>query len=167
MFCNSRTHSTVGSRTSSKRKRVCPHKPRERRTAFTLVELMVVIVIIGLLAGAVTVNVRNYMIKGKQSVAKMEIAKIRTALETFYNFKSRYPTSAEGLDVLVHPEDGDESEAWLPRVPLDPWGNPYEYNQPGRNGPYEIITYGADAAEGGKSADKDLTSDDLDEELDQ
>ena len=148
----------------TRNKRITDSVPPSARRAFTLVELMVVIVIIGLLAGAVTVNVRNYLIKGKQSVAKMEIAKLRTAIETFHNFNSRFPTSDEGLDVLANPIDGDESEAWLSRVPLDPWGNAYEYHQPGRNGPYEVICYGADGAEGGEGQDKDLTSDDLDEE---
>lgn len=146
------------------RRDVLRRNARRCRSAFTLVELMVVIVIIGLLAGAVTVNVRNYMLKGKQSVAKLEIAKMKTALETFYNFKSRYPTSTEGLDLLVNPADGDESQSWLDRVPRDPWGNAYEYHQPGRHGPYEIICYGADGAEGGEGGDQDLSSDDLDEE---
>lgn len=133
------------------------------RHAFTLVELMVVIVIIGLLAAAVTVSVRSYLVAGKQSVAKMEIAKICQALDTYYTAYDRYPTNDEGLDLLVEPSD-KFVEGLLNKVPTDPWGNPYEYNQPGREAPYEVICYGADGREGGDMANRDIRSDNLDDE---
>ncbi|MCA9264563.1 MAG: type II secretion system major pseudopilin GspG [Planctomycetales bacterium] len=136
---------------------------RRIRRAFTLLELMVVIVIIGLLAGAVTVSVRSYLIRGKQSVAMMEIAKICEALETYYSAYDTYPTSDVGLQALV--EESDQFAAGLlSKVPLDPWNHPYEYVQPGRSGPYEVICYGADGQEGGEGADRDLSSDNLEGE---
>ena len=111
-----------------------------RRAGFTLVELMVVIVIIGLLSGAVTIGVRSYLISGKQSVAKMEISKIQTALDTFYSVYSRYPTSEEGIRVLTEKSE-KIPDSLLSKLPVDPWGNEYEYLQPGRTGPFEIICY--------------------------
>lgn len=129
------------------------------RSGFSLVELMVVIVIIGLLAGVVTINVRSYLIKGKQSVAKLEIAKICQALDSYYAEHDRYPTNEEGIAVVATKSDGT-----LNKVPLDPWKNPYEYHNPGRGNdlPYEVICYGADHREGGSGGDADLSSADLD-----
>lgn len=127
---------------------------------FSLVELMVVIVIIGLLSGVVTISVRSYLIRSKQNVARLEISKICSALETFYTTYDRYPSSQEGLTVLA--EGSDEfPDGILTFVPKDPWDQPYEYVSPGRIGPYEVICYGADHREGGSGADRDLTSAEL------
>lgn len=130
------------------------------RGGFTLVELMVVVLIIGMLAGAVTLGVRSYMISGKQNVARMEISKICTALETYYAAYDRYPRNDEGLQVLTEPSD-KFADGLLSKLPKDPWGHEYEYNQPGSSGPFEVICYGADHREGGEGADKDLSSEDL------
>lgn len=127
---------------------------------FTLIELMVVVVIIGLLAGAVTIGVRGYLIAGKQNVAKMEIAEVCQALETFYTAHDRYPNNDEGLEILTQPSQKFVS-GLLSKVPVDPWGNPYQYNQPGRSGAYDVICYGADGREGGQGADVDISSEDL------
>ncbi len=136
---------------------------RRRRNGFTLVELMVVIVIIGLLAGAVTVSVRSYLIRGKQSVARMEIAKICQALDTFYTVHDQFPTVDQGIASLV--EDSDEfPDGLLNKLPKDPWGHAYIYQQPGRDGPYEVISYGADNQQGGDKADKDITSSQIESE---
>lgn len=138
-------------------------KPQRRiRHGFTLVEVMVVIVIIGLLAGAVTMSVRSYLVAGKQNVAKMEIANIVQALNTFYSTHDRFPSNQEGLEILSQPSD-EFVDGLLSKIPLDPWKNPYQYNQPGRSRPFEIVSYGADGREGGEGADRDISSDDLDE----
>ncbi|QDT07413.1 Type II secretion system protein G precursor [Rubripirellula lacrimiformis] len=133
---------------------------RCRRAAFTLVELMVVIVILGLLSGVVTMSVRSYLIRSKQNVAKMEISKICQALETFYTTYDRYPKNQEGLPVLSQPSD-EFAEGILTFVPSDPWGHPYEYVSPGKTKPYDVSCYGADHREGGTAADKDITSNEL------
>jgi general secretion pathway protein G len=130
---------------------------RVKRHAFTLVELMVVIVIIGLLAGAVTISVRSYLIRGKQSVARMEIAKICQALDTYYTVYDRFPTVDQGIAALI--EESDQfPDGLLNKLPKDPWGNDYIYQQPGSDGPYEVLCYGADNQQGGDKANRDITS---------
>jgi general secretion pathway protein G len=121
---------------------------------------MVVIVIIGLLAGAVTIGVRSYLIAGKQSVARMEISKICQALDTYYSVFDKYPSTEEGIAVLAEKNE-KLADALLSKLPTDPWGRPYEYMQPGRKNAYEVICYGADGREGGEGADRDMTSDNL------
>ena len=137
---------------------------QKNRVGFSLVEIMIVIVIIGLLAGVVTVNVRSYLIKAKQNVARQEIATIIQALDSFWAAYNRYPTNEEGLEILVSPsEKFPEPPLSKTSVPKDPWDKAYIYNSPGASGPYEVITYGADAREGGEGADTDITSDHLKE----
>jgi general secretion pathway protein G len=127
------------------------------RSAFSLVELMVVIVIIGLLSGVVTISVRSYLIRSKQNIAKLEISKICSSLETFYITYDRYPTNQEGLEVLAEKSD-EFPDGLLPFIPDDPWRNRYEYVSPGRTMAYEVVCYGADNREGGSGADMDMTS---------
>lgn len=130
------------------------------RAGFSLVELMVVIVIIGLLASVVTFSVRSYLIRSKQNVARLEISKISQALETFYASYDRYPTNEEGIAILASPLD-EYPEGLLSFVPDDPWGHAYEYVSPGRNEAFDVVCYGADHREGGVSADKDIRSDEV------
>ena len=132
----------------------------KQRNGFSLVELMVVIVILGLLAGVVTISVRGYLIRSRQQIARTEISTIQNALDTFYSQHSRYPTNEEGIEVLAKKSE-DGIDALLSKVPVDPWKNPYEYHSPGKNGPYEIICYGADHREGGTGENRDISSDEL------
>lgn len=136
------------------------HTRKTLRKAFSLVELMVVIVIIGLLAGTVTVSVRSYLIRSKKNVAKMEISKICEALETYYAQFDEYPRNDEGLEALIQKTD-EFPDGLLTRVPKDPWGNPYQYNHPGRVRPYDVICFGAGGREGGEGAEADISSEDL------
>jgi general secretion pathway protein G len=133
---------------------------RGTRNAFSLVELMVVIVIIGLLSGVVTVSVRSYLVRGKQTVARMEIAKIAQAIDTFYGEYDRYPTTDEGLAALVQKTD-KFPDGLLNKMPLDPWKHSYEYIYPGQNAPYQLICFGADHQEGGVGADADISNTDI------
>lgn len=133
---------------------------KRNRRGFSLVELMVVIVIIGLLSGVVTISVRSYLIHGKQAVARLEIAKLAQAIDTFYSHFNRYPTNEEGIGVLAQKSDAFP-DGLVNKVPLDPWGHGYEYNYPGRKGPYDLVCYGADHREGGAGADSDLTNSDV------
>ena len=134
-----------------------PSCSRTYRTGFSLVELMVVLVIIALLAGVVTLNVRGYLVKAKADVARADISTVSGALETFYTLHDRYPTNEEGLEVLATPTPR-MSEPLLNKVPKDPWGRAYVYNSPGRETPYEVMTLGADGREGGEGTDADIGS---------
>lgn len=123
-----------------------------RCSAFSFLEIMVVVVIIGLLAGAVAINVRKYVDKAKLNRARSDIATIVNAVESHYADNGSYPSNEEGLGVLAIKKN------------KDPWGRPYQYNQPGRNEPYEVLCYGADGREGGEDANRDITSETLEED---
>lgn len=133
---------------------------RLRPNAFSLVELIVVMVILGMLAGLVAVRTRGYLISSKQNAARAEIANIVKAIETFYADQGRYPNTDEGLDVLAQGTD-TWPDGFLNKVPLDPWKNSYEYVSPGSTEPYEVICLGADGREGGDGENKDITSESL------
>ena len=135
---------------------------RLRRRAFSLVELIVVMVIIGLLASIVVFKTRSFLIVSKQNAARGEISRIVQALETFYSVHGRYPTNEEGLEILAQPSD-EFPDGLLNKVPIDPWKRPYVYNNPGRKSAFEVICLGADGREGGTGADQDITSDDIEE----
>lgn len=141
---------------------MCCESQQESRHAsrgrgFTLMEMMVVLVLIGLLAAVVAINVRSYLVKGRQTAARADIAVIEQALATFYAEYGRYPNTQEGLEVLVRPTERLPDPPLL-KFPRDPWGRPYVYTAPGRTGPYEVICYGADGRERGEGADADITS---------
>lgn len=134
-----------------------------RRRGFSLVELMVVLVIIGLLAGLVTLNVRGSLDRAHQQAARADIARICQALEIFYSVHGRYPTNEEGLEILTRPTDRLDEPLLEGGVPTDPWDRPYQYNQPGREGPYEVFSLGADGREGGEGTDRTIGSWDIDD----
>jgi general secretion pathway protein G len=123
------------------------------RRAFSLIEVMIVVVIIGLLAGVVTYATTSYMDKAKRQRARSDIATYSGAVDAFYLDKGRFPTNQEGLKALV-PE-------FVKLLQNDPWGRPYQFVQPGKAGKYEIISYGADGREGGNGEDRDITNSDI------
>jgi general secretion pathway protein G len=139
---------------------MCSEKRQNARRAFSLVEIMIVIVIIGLLAGVVTINVRSYLTRAKQNAVRQDIAVIVQGIDSFWAVYSRYPTNEEGLTILANPSE-KMAEPPLSSEPLDPWGRPYQYNSPGTSGPYEVVCLGADGREGGDGADMDISSDNL------
>ena len=133
---------------------------RRRRTslrAFTLVELMVVVVIIGVLATVVTISVNDYLVTAKQNVAKSEIATIKNALALYFMQHDRYPSNDEGLEALRN-RTPQHPHGILTNDLEDPWGHSYFYVHPGVHGPYDIVSYGADGQEGGAGADADIAS---------
>ena len=130
------------------------------RHGFSLVELIVVIIIIGMLAGLVAVRTRSYLVKSRQEAARVEIRKIVDAIQAYEGYMTRYPTNDEGIAVLAEPNE-EFVDGLLTKVPKDPWGNDYVYNVPGENGPFEVFSLGGDGREGGEGEDKDIRSDEL------
>lgn len=131
---------------------------RVSRTAgFSLIEVMTALVIVGLLAGLVGLNVRGYLTRAKRDAARADLATISQAVEAYYTIHNRYPSTQEGLEALTKPSDR-MPEGLLNRLPVDPWGGPYQYLRPGREAPYEVFSLGADGREGGEvgSIDEDL-----------
>ena len=138
---------------------MCCNRHRRKQNGFTLIEMMVVLVLIGLLAGVVTVSVRHYLVRGKQEAARAQVSSLNTSVNAFYTIYGRYPTNDEGLDILTRKTDRIADPLIEARaIPSDPWGRPYQYNSPGRQEPYEILSYGADGREGGTGADADIVS---------
>lgn len=134
---------------------------RKGAAGFTLIELMVVVVIIGVLAALVGPAVMKQADKSKVEAAKTQITHFKTALSMYKLEGNSYPTTSQGLEALIH---NDLGEQFLEQdsVPLDPWGNPYIYISPGAEGhDFEIICYGADGAKGGAGLDADILSYDL------
>lgn len=132
------------------------------RRAFTLVELMVVVVIIGVLATVVTISVTDYLVSAKQNAARSEIATLKNALSLYFMEADRFPSNEEGLALLK--KSTPSHPAGILRSDLeDPWGRTYIYIYPGVRGAYDLASYGADGQEGGVGADEDITSWDTEE----
>jgi general secretion pathway protein G len=132
-----------------------PRDPGLRRgdeEGFTLVELMVVIVIIGLLATIVVINVMPAADRAAVTKARADIATLEQGIDLYHLNNRRYPTSEEGLQALV-------AQNLVRRLPNDPWNNPYRYSAPGQDGrPYTIMTWGADGREGGTGENEDIAN---------
>lgn len=135
---------------------------RRRQAGFTLIEIMVVMVIIGLLMALVGPNLIGRSEKAKVQAAAMQIERLGTVLDTFRLDVGRYPTTQEGLQVLVQRPTGVErwDGPYLNKgVPKDPWDRPYLYRSPGEAGrPYDLYSLGADGAPGGTDNNRDITS---------
>lgn len=138
-----------------------------RLPAFTLIELMVVVVILGILAVFVVPRVANRPEQARVTKAQVEIANLEQALELYYLDNGRYPDTEQGLEALVRkPGTGSEPSNWQPggylnkpRVPEDPWGNPYVYVSPGtHNSDYDLYSLGKDGQPGGEGYDADITN---------
>lgn len=139
-------------------------KNRNKVQGFTLIELMVVIAIIGVLAAMIVPNIVGRDDSARVIAAKNDIRTISQALTMFKLDNHHYPTSDQGIEALVSPPSDAKNwppEGYLPKTPLDPWGNAYVYIRPGSQGAFDIISLGADGAEGGSEFDADISDDDI------
>ncbi len=133
----------------------------KRKSGFSLIELLVVLVILGLLAAVVAPNVMNKIGGAKSKTARLQIESLGAALDDFALETGRYPNTEEGLKALVEdPGIPGWNGPYLKKktVPMDPWGNTYHYKAPGDHGPYDLYSYGADNAPGGEKENADINS---------
>ena len=132
-----------------------------RSTGFTLLELLVVMVIIGLLAGYVAPRYFQQVGKSQAKAAMAQIDAFGKALDQYRLDTGRYPSSEQGLAALVTPPAGEpkwQGPYLKKSVPADPWGNPYAYKSPGEHGDYDLQSFGRDGKAGGSGEDADITS---------
>lgn len=131
---------------------------------FTLIELMVVVVILGLLAALVVPKLIGRTEEAKRTQSRVQIKNIEQALQLFKLDNGFFPSTEQGIEALVRaPEVGRPAknyrkDGYLDRVPKDPWNNPYVYVSPGVHGDFDISSYGADGVPGGDGEDADINS---------
>lgn len=139
-------------------------KSPNRQKGFTLIEMVVVVAIIGVLAGIVIVNVSDKPGAARQVAAKQDIANIAQALSLYHIDNFTYPTSDQGLAALVAKPTLEpippnyQAKAYLTEIPRDPWGRPYVYLSPGNHGDFDLYSLGADGVSGGTGENTDITS---------
>jgi general secretion pathway protein G len=138
------------------RQRNSPSPHHYSESGFTLVELMVVIVIIGLLTTIVAINVLPSLGKANAQVAKTDIATLDQAVEHYRIDNNAYPSGAQGLQALVASPNSSTMGGYIKKLPNDPWKRPYIYTFPGQHGPFDISTLGADGVAGGTGENADI-----------
>ena len=139
---------------------------RRQEHGFTLIELMVVIVILGILAGLIIPRIMGRPDEARRAKARIQMESIETSLKLYKLDNGSYPRTEQGLKALVEaPTSSPIAKNWRQggylergKVPKDPWGNDYVYLSPGAHGEYDLISYGADGEAGGDGANKDINS---------
>jgi general secretion pathway protein G len=132
------------------------------KRGFTLIELMVVLVIIGLLAALIVPNVLDRADDARLTAARTDVSNVMQSLKLYRLDNQRYPTGEQGLQALVtKPTASPVPQNWRPyleKLPQDPWGQPYKYLSPGLKGEVDVFSLGADGKEGGEGKDADIGS---------
>ena len=135
---------------------------KQRQGGFTLIEIMVVVVILGILAALVVPQVMSRPDQAKVTVAQTDITAIGAALDMYNLDNGAYPSTQQGLEALVKKPAGNpqpknwNQDGYLKKLPVDPWGNPYQYLSPGTKGKLDLYSLGADSKEGGEDNDGDI-----------
>jgi general secretion pathway protein G len=141
-------------------------RSKAAQTGFTLIEIMVVVVIIGLLAAMIAPNVMDNLDRAEINRAKQDIRSIETALNLYRLDNFKYPSTDEGLQALVSNPGETAAPNWksggyLKALPQDPWNRQYQYAYPGMQGEFDVFTLGADGQEGGEGNNADIGNWDL------
>jgi general secretion pathway protein G len=131
-----------------------PSFQRSRQGGFTLIEIMVVVIIIGILISLVGANIFPALEEAEVTSTEANMRGIETALSLYRMKNARFPSSEEGLEVLRKPPGGES--AYMDSIPKDAWGNEYNYRSPGQKGDYDLYSLGRDGQEGGESIDADI-----------
>lgn len=135
---------------------------RSRRRGFTLIEIMVVLVILGVMAALIVPNLLDRTDDARATAARTDISNLMQALKLYKLDNQRFPTSEQGLDALVRkPTSGPAPVNWktyVEKLPNDPWGKPYQYLNPGVKGEIDVFSYGADGQPGGEGKNADIGS---------
>jgi general secretion pathway protein G len=143
-------------------KHFTPALRRARQAGFTLIELMVVLVIIGVLAALIVPNVLDRAEDARATAAKTDVNNLMQALKLYKLDNQRYPTTEQGLQALVvKPSSPPVPANWKPyldKLPNDPWGRPYQYLNPGVKGEIDVMSFGADGQPGGEGKNADIGS---------
>ena len=124
----------------------------KKQDGFTLIEIMVVLIIIAIMASFVVPSVINRPDQARFTKVKNDILTIESALDLYKLDNGTYPSNDKGLEALIE----DEDNLYLKRLPLDPWNEPYQYSNPGKNSNIDIFSLGADSQLGGNGNDKDF-----------
>jgi general secretion pathway protein G len=138
--------------------------PRSPQRGFTLVEVMVVVAILGILAALIVPKIIGRSDDARIVAAKQDVATLVAALKLYRLDNQRYPTTDQGLKALVEKPTVDplppnwKTGGYLDKLPRDPWGNPYQYLQPGIHGELDVFSLGADGQPGGTGTDADIGS---------
>jgi general secretion pathway protein G len=136
--------------------------PYRRGAGFTLIEVMVVVVILGILAAVVVPRIMDNPDRARVTVVRADLNNITSALSLYRLDNFSYPSTDQGLEALVDrpaslPEGASyKPGGYLPQLPRDPWGNPYQYLQPGVHGDFDLWSLGADGAPGGEGLAADI-----------
>ncbi|QNP49887.1 type II secretion system major pseudopilin GspG [Diaphorobacter aerolatus] len=135
---------------------------RRLQRGFTLIELMVVLVIIGVLAALIVPNVLDRADDARSTAARTDITNLMQALKMYRLDNQRYPTAEQGLQALIaKPGSGPVPTNWRPyleKLPNDPWGRPYQFLSPGVKGEVDVMSFGADGQSGGEGKNADIGS---------
>ena len=136
---------------------------KNHQTGFTLIEIMVVLVILGLLVAIVAPNILGRGDQARVTAAEAQLSNIANALDLYRLDNSHYPSTQQGLEALASkPSGSPEPRNWNPDgylkpIPTDPWGNEYRYVSPGTEGPYDLYSVGSDGEEGGEGTAADIS----------